>query len=1228
MTEDRVLKHIIQGDIVNKQRSYKTMLAIPIKDTNSSSVLPDKTCQRLTLVEIQSATNNFDETFIIGRGGFGDVYKCRTMRGSVQEVAVKRLHSMSNQGTHEFEAEVQVLSKLRHGNLVSLIGYCNEGNEMALVYEFMPNGTLEDNLHKSDSSLSWLQRLTICIGAARGLEYLHTGTSTQHGVVHRDVKSSNILLDGNFDAKISDFGLAKVGLRERSHMTTAVKGKFGYIDPCYFYTGKLTEKSDVYAFGVVLFEILSGRKALDSTLEEQWGLAGWAQHQIKHGKLNQIIDPRIIGQFSKKCLKEFANIAGHCLHSEPKQRPTMAEIVVKLESILSQERENTSSVIDEEGFIYKLRSLFTGKVDAVIGTKGDLNEVDVATRSKSDSSSHHTPIVITDDIAIESNINQSLRTFTYDELASATNYFKDVEYLPISDEYIYKGWVDETTYAPTECGVGFLMYVRRMHILTPELDIKRQDLNPPNHLKVLGYCLNNDELFYDLDDLHSIGIVKEATKIMEDLANSSSSSSSVLPDQTSRRFTFAEIQSATNNFDETLVIGHGGFGKVYKCPIKIGSVREVAVKRLHSMSNQGAHEFEAEVQVLSKLRHGNLVSLLGYCNEGNDMALVYEFMPNGTLDEKLHKPDPSLSWLQLLKICIGAARGLDYLHIGTSTQHGVIHRDVKSSNILLDANFDAKISDFGLAKVGFKDRTHVSTAVKGTFGYMDPFYFYTGKLTITSDVYSFGVVLFEVLSGREALDPSLEERWGLAGWAQHQIKVGKLNQIIDPRLIGQISRKCLKEFASIARQCLHAQPKQRPTMAEVVVKLESILSQERERSNSVVDEEGLVYKLRSLFTGKVDTEIRTNSNYGFRTFTYPELRSATNGFKYSEYSPTLDEDIYKGWIDERTYAPTQYGVGLAIYVTKMMSPTLTLDIKIEEFNHPNLVKLVGYCLNTHELFCVYEVISGITLDKYLYGEPKITSLSWVARLKLAIGAAEGLLYLQKRNKPAYTQFKTNFILVDTDFNARLSDFVSDPDGFQFGDAYYAAPEWFRYQADTFDGICCLRQPPEDEFAVKSEIYAFGVVLLEILTGLKAYDEKRPLENKKLVTWAIPLLADERNLGRIMDPQLRHFNFPPNGAFKLAQLVSKCLERKQDKRPSMEEILQIEVNSQRRSWGTIPPENNLELEDTTLINSVWCMDKIGNKWTDQTICACVELLVYRYFNAEKWRRVFVKARNED
>ncbi|KAJ0717219.1 putative protein kinase RLK-Pelle-CrRLK1L-1 family [Helianthus annuus] len=208
-----------------------------------------------------------------------------------------------------------------------------------------PHGTLEEHLHKTNYSLSWVQRLKICIGVARGLDYLHTGTGTRHGIIHRDVKSSNILLDENFEARISDFGLAKIGPANQAkmHVSTGVKGTFGYMDPAYYYTGELTRKSDVYSFGVVLLEVMCGRPAVDSNLKEDMGLASWALSHIKKGKINNIIDRRIRGQISNRCIKGFANIARCCLDSEPNKRPTLAEIVSKIEVILSlQVRHNSS----------------------------------------------------------------------------------------------------------------------------------------------------------------------------------------------------------------------------------------------------------------------------------------------------------------------------------------------------------------------------------------------------------------------------------------------------------------------------------------------------------------------------------------------------------------------------------------------------------------------------------------------------------------------------------------------------------------------------------------------------------------------------------------------------------------------------------------------------------------------------------------------------------------------
>ncbi|CAL5324943.1 unnamed protein product [Camellia sinensis] len=310
-------------------------------EKNFSSLPSEESCCRFSLAEIQSVTNNFNDELVIGSGGFGKVYKALLIDGVETTVAIKRLNSNSKQGAHEFWTEIEMLSKFRHMHLVSLIGYCEEGHEMILVYEYMEHGTLADHLYKINTSgnichLSWEQRLNICIDAARGLDYLHTGT--QHGIIHRDVKTTNILIDKDWVAKISDFGLCKMGTtsHSRTHVSTDVKGTFGYLDPEYFLTRRLTKKSDVYAFGIVLLEVLCGRVAVDIRLEEeQRSLALWAQHCIREKKLDQIIDPSLKDQISPHCLKVFAEVASKCLHNRPNGRPTMADVVVSLECALA-----------------------------------------------------------------------------------------------------------------------------------------------------------------------------------------------------------------------------------------------------------------------------------------------------------------------------------------------------------------------------------------------------------------------------------------------------------------------------------------------------------------------------------------------------------------------------------------------------------------------------------------------------------------------------------------------------------------------------------------------------------------------------------------------------------------------------------------------------------------------------------------------------------------------------
>ncbi|XP_023761322.1 serine/threonine-protein kinase PBL34 [Lactuca sativa] len=298
-----------------------------------------------------------------------------------------------------------------------------------------------------------------------------------------------------------------------------------------------------------------------------------------------------------------------------------------------------------------------------------------------------------------------------------------------------------------------------------------------------------------------------------------------------RKFAFNDLKMATRNFRPESLLGEGGFGCVFKgwieengtAPVKPGTGLTVAVKTLNQDGLQGHKEWLAEVDFLGDLVNPNLVKLIGYCNEDDQRLLVYEFLPRGSLENHLFRRSLPLPWSIRMKIALGAAKGLAFLH--EEAKRPVIYRDFKTSNILLDAEYNAKLSDFGLAKDGPEgDKTHISTRVMGTYGYAAPEYVMTGHLSIRSDVYSFGVVLLEMLTGRRSMDKNRPNgEHNLVEWARpHLLERRRFYRLIDPRLEGHFSIKGAQKAAQLASRCLSRDPKARPLMSEVVECLEPL----------------------------------------------------------------------------------------------------------------------------------------------------------------------------------------------------------------------------------------------------------------------------------------------------------------------------------------------------------------------------------------------------------------------
>ncbi|KAJ9559395.1 hypothetical protein OSB04_014009 [Centaurea solstitialis] len=1017
---------------------------------------------KIPLQDIELATNTFGEENCIGKGGFGKVYKGELVHlGRQVTIAVKRLDdTISGQGTTEFWKEVMMLSRYRHPNLVSLLGFSQEGVENILVYEYLSRKSLD--MYIDSPTLSWIQRLKVCIGAARGLEYLHNPGGTTQRVLHRDIKSANILLDENWNAKISDFGLSKFGPanQEFTFLISRVIGTPGYCDPLYLEKGLLTKESDIYSFGVVLFEVLSGRFCFKKYDDGHPYLTMFAQICYEKKQIDTMVHSCLKDQISQGCLEKFSTIAYQCLREDRIERPSIAKILEQLEIVLQDQVE-----YDKEK---KLKS--------------------------------------------HSEVNEYIHPLLKEELKAYED--KDSKKPLLVAIKDLRRWGDEDSgkgvyrEEKKEGGEGLVSLEKTTMVVSDGAGLRRNvsSLQEFNHLQI----------------------------------------------------PLQHIVAATNRFAKANLIGKGGFGKVYRGRIMwSGKMIDIVARRLNSMKENGDVEFRKEISTLPRLKHENIVSMVGFCDEDGEKIIINKNEVNTSLDKCLS--DPTLTWMQRLRICVEAARALSYIHHDEGRDYSVIHCNIKSSKILLDEIWKVKLSGFGhsiTTPATLRHRFVLASPVDRMSGYTDPVQLENGSVTPKSDVYSFGVVLFEVLCGMKAVfrdvDGGLQY---LAPLARQHFEDGKLDDIIDRNLRKQMGPKSFTIFSDTAYYCLNRQRSRRPDMETVVKRLEKALELQEKHENPEMHFKGK--NLEHLKIPLEDIVLATNNfadtycigSGGFGTVYQAEL-DIFDGQSLSTIEGKTKDELPK----KRSIVALKQ---IFIRQDELGEQGFYAEIdSLTSCNHRNIVSLLGFCDEKPQQILVYEFASNGSLEDYLGNTNKLITLTWTQRIKICLDVAQGLSYLHTtmndKRRIIHRDIKSANVLLYENWEAKIADF-----------GFSRLHPVSTINTSTIAGTVSYLDPEymkTGKLTKESDIYSFGVVLFEILSGRVAYDRHK---NYATLPSMVRECFSEGRLKELIDPKIKEesdnkftLTRGPNqdSLDTFLKIAYQCLAETQAERPTMEVVI--------------------------------------------------------------------------
>uniref|UniRef100_A0A0D3GS25 Serine/threonine-protein kinase n=1 Tax=Oryza barthii TaxID=65489 RepID=A0A0D3GS25_9ORYZ len=901
-----------------KSRATK---AEQLSELDASEDLESVKSTLLTLGSLRVATDNFDESKKLGEGGFGAVYKDG-----------KRFKPG---GLEELKNELVLVAKLHHRNLVRLVGFCLEDGERLLVYEYMPNKSLDTFLFDAEQrrQLDWAIQFRIIEGVARGLQYLHQ--DSQKKIVHRDMKTSNVLLDADLNPKIGDFGLARLfGQDQTRDVTNRIVGTFGYMAPEYVIRGQYSTKSDVFSFGILVLEIVTGQRNSGPCFAEQnEDLVSVVWRHWTEGNIVEMIDYSLDRNYPKAEVLKCVNIGLLCVQQNPIDRPTMADDMILLNSdaisslpapmahrpiylsdgssVVISYKQGDTNKLHPSSIGAMLRRRRSSVVHAVLffaavalleslaaqpwpkcgnggtftaGSTYETNLKNLALILRTNASSGSSPTLFasgalgsapdtvyglllcrgdlssSDCAGCGTNVsrdavagptcnrtkdailvyNQCYAQFSdKGDFLAATDNSGDTRWRSCLDGLVGQWWKTfrlngqgarvagprcslRSELGPFYNGNPMVQLPVKADGLTPSPDVVPANTGGKNNsaTKILVIILPTVAVAIVAAISLCIWNVRKKRRLAK---------ADYRPDRTedfesvkSALLSLASLQVATDNFHKSKKIGEGGFGEVYKGLL---SGQEVAVKRMAKDSHQGLQELKNELILVAKLHHKNLVRLVGFCLEKGERLLVYEYMPNKSLDTILFDTEQRkrLDWATRFKIIEGTARGLQYLH--EDSHKKIIHRDMKASNILLDADMNPKIGDFGLAKLFAQDQTReVTSRIAGTFGYISPEYVMCGQYSTKSDVFSFGILVIEIVTGqRRNSGPYFSEQNGvdILSIVWRHWEEGTTAEMIDHSLGRNYNEAEVVKCINIGLLCAQQNPVDRPTMVDVMVLLNS-----------------------------------------------------------------------------------------------------------------------------------------------------------------------------------------------------------------------------------------------------------------------------------------------------------------------------------------------------------------------------------------------------------------------